>query len=347
MIEKEAQRRGFFSQLGESLNVKRRFSEWVSEMTGSNYKEVMDLIRSTDDSIREYAEKIPEMIREMDQAFSAHRWADAVQKAADVQSVIGTIVMKGRQLNNDATQEIREFYFTKGAGISEWVTGIGETWSRNQQHRAMQQRYRDQLKVIRQAVTEIVRDTKRMADQTLSALKVMSSSRNSGDIAGYVGQLKTLEDKYSKYRFKFSNLYNKHISGYIDEIKAPEQNRLPSVPVKDPPKEEIETAPVSTENVINTPAQPASPVEQDITIEDNSQAAQNLAEQIAEPEQQLSQINQLPKASSYIDQYKKAIANNNTNEAIICLCDYSEYLDSIGNSAESIKIAKMADELAK
>ena len=295
-MEKIAQKRRLRNKLRELINIP---GERIEEMLGTwspQLKELMELLRTVDDNIREQATDLKNLLKLATTNYNRREYMVAVAflgqfrdkleaidqelsklgKATDIKHheflfgdmdqeyvnyLLNTLSPKLEQRRKPripAPLSGKRAFLVSEAGISDWWANL--TTERGKALGAWEKRFPKQAKELKRQVDGMIKRAQGMYSFLLDTFKSLASFRATRSLEEYLKTAEKLQQKYKGFDANFSSFYDAYIKRFVDLQKEKATKELGT---EAPLDEAARAFPVAkTDAPVAPAALPAAPVAQ-------------------------------------------------------------------------------------
>lgn len=291
-MEKIAQKRRLRNKLRELINIP---GERIEEMLGTwspQLKELMELLRTVDDNIREQAADLKNLLKLATTNYNRREYMVAVAFLGQFRDKLEAIDQELSKLGKATDIKHHEFLFgdmdqeyvnyllntlspklekrrkpripvplsgkraflVSEAGITDWWANL---WTeRGKALGAWEKRFPKQAKELKRQVDGQIRRAQGMLSLLLSTFKSLASFRSTRSLEEYLKTAEKFQQKFKNFDANFSSFYDNQIKRFVDLQKEKASQELGA---ETPLDEAARSFPVAKTDAPAAPALPAAP----------------------------------------------------------------------------------------
>ena len=269
MVNKVAQRMGFWSKLKEKVSPSQLLEYFYSDIAKN-----MDILRENDNEIRDLAIQLKPALKNAESYFLKNEFAKAFSPLHSFYLIVSKInvisnktikevnVDLNQILAQDISPEEKAILQQKQAGISEFV--YRNLTDRGRALKSLMKRYPKYFGEIKQKEEKLINSGNELFDTLKATLKELASLRASRKIEAYFGVLKNLINKINNWNKSYLSFYYGTVVPFLKEVKEDKQVLLEETPASPPSvQEEVKQSPgVVKKEPVNAPEEaPIAPSE--------------------------------------------------------------------------------------
>lgn len=269
MVNKVAQRMGFWSKLKEKLSPSQLLEYFYSDIAKN-----MNILRENDNEIRDLAIQLKPALKNAESYFLKNEFAKAFSPLHSFYLIVSKInvisnktikevnVDLNQILAQDISPEEKAILQQKQAGISEFV--YRNLSDRGRALKSLMKRYPKYFGEIKQKEEKLINSGNELFDTLKASLKELASLRASRKIEAYFGVLKNLINKINNWNKSYLSFYYGTVVPFLKEVKEDKQVLLEEAPASPPSvQEEVKQSPgvVKKEPVKAPEEAPIAPAE--------------------------------------------------------------------------------------
>lgn len=246
-MEKISQELGFFDKAREFTNL----SGQLLELSQSEFKSIMQELRSADDSVREVVvgknsanKRLKDILKEIESNFNRKEYLVAIAEVVTFKEVIDELNEKLKSLNiefikahydllaENLSPEARSkllslkeslgsdnYNLIKQAGLLDVIYNFFS--SRSKTLKSLEQRYPRAIKSLKTTTSGLFKACNSLYSKLLQSLKRMKESRIKRNIEDYLTEKNRLITYIDSFNSQFKSYYNANLKKIIDQLESP------------------------------------------------------------------------------------------------------------------------------